>query len=183
MFNNPLIVSPYISIDHMDYFSAQLYPHSFDPYVLIVPTQYQSASKLFQLMMYNNVSNIWVVAILSFTLVRKLCQHYGSVGRAHRRPASAWTTIYFQTVGVSFGGTGQQPKNRSEAIAMLFLTLFALLGGIMYSGMIFAQFSTSDQSPTIQSVAQLVQRTDVELVLPRGLNASLRHWMGRHGAK
>lgn len=181
IYNSLIMVSPHFSVGQVAYFRSQLYPHAFDSFVVVVPTQYQSVSKLLQSMLNNPITRIWAITIITFTVMRKFCQHFGSFGRTCRAASS--TTIYFQTLGVTFGSTGQQPKNRSEAVLLLFLTLFALLSGILCSGLFFQQFTASDKTPTITTFEQLLERTDLEIVLPVWMNASLEYWQNRHGSK
>lgn len=175
------MVSPHFSVEQVAYFRAQLYPHAFDPFVVVVPTQYQSASKLLQSMLNNPISRIWAITIITFTIVRKFSQNFGSFGTRNRAASSS--KIFIQTLGVTFSSTGQQPKNRSEAVLLLFLTLFALLSSILCSGMFFQQFTTSVKTPTITTIEQLLERPDLEMVLPVWMNASLEYWNKRHGSK
>lgn len=175
------MVSPHFSVGEVAYFRAQLYPHAFDQFVVVVPTQYQSVSKLLQTMMNNPITRIWAITIITFTIMRKLSQKFGSFENKNRAAGS--TSIFFQTLGVTFGTTGQEPKNRSEAVLLLFLTLFALLSGILCSGLFFQQITTSVKTPTITTIAQLLQRKDLEMVLPVWMNESVKYWEKRHGSR
>lgn len=120
--------------------------------VIIVPLEWKSMSiTSFMSVVNSPLFKVWIVAILGVTLLRMWLQ------KCIHRKSRPLIDLFFETFGSTFGSvSGRLIDNRPERILMLFLLFGAVLADILCTGILFEQFSTKQLTPTINSLADLM---------------------------
>lgn len=158
----------------LQYRKEYLYVGKQDSLLLIVPYQIDKKFGEFLLWTFLRQSplvNVWTIAILLLTGARKCIW-----------PKHNLIALFFETFGISFGMTSSKPgRNRSENILLFFISIFAMLSGILCSGIIFQQLTVSTYSPAIQSIENLEQYPHIDIITPISLNALVQlHLLGKY---
>lgn len=144
-----------------------MYPHRIESYVIVVPTEYNEKSEILNYIIESPLFNIWMVTIILISIVRVLLQYF-----IHSKIQAI--QVWFETIGITFGTTGGPViHNRPERILILFLSIFSIISGIFFSGLLFKQFTISSYMHTINSLQDLKQYADIPIYVPEDFDDKL----------
>lgn len=147
-----------------DYFL--LYPHEVKTYVLIVPSMLKLESKLSEFIFRSPLIRIWAIAIVMFTLFRITQRKCANP----RESANRLVYIPFNTFGLSFGSTSVTGvKSRSELITVFFLSVFGMLAGLLFSGLLFEELTTTESIPQITTLSDLSMYPNIQIIYSPGI--------------
>lgn len=163
---------------HVRHGDMPLYPNEYESFVIVVPNILHSHSSFFKTLLSTPLVNIWVLAISIFSLGRKALR---TLIGSH---SNSFIEIFFNTFGMSFSATSQTPRrgsaadtNRPERVLVLFLSIFAMLAGILCSGMLFQQFTTTAKLSSIKSLEDLGEHLELEIWMLSDLHISTELWL------
>lgn len=147
-----------------------MYPHEFETYIMIVPNYMviYSEAILISFLLKSPLLNVWAIAILIFTIGRKIISRKSKFG-----------DILITTIGLIFGtsSTYQQSIKKSEKVLILFCSLFAFLSGIICTGFIFQELTSTSYKPSINSLSDLAKHSDLNVWSSGFLRASFVDWL------
>lgn len=152
-----------------------LYPHEFEKYMIVVPNTLERKSTLLLSIAQMPLFSVWALAIIIFAVFRKILR---SVLNTRYNDFSI---ILLNTFGLSFGTAGESANSNlissSEQLLLWFLSLFAMLASNLCSGMLFAEFSTSVLTPSINCLADLGKNSHIEIFMPHEFDNSTETWL------
>lgn len=138
-----------------------VYPYDWRQFVLIVPSMVKTNSKLLEFIFNSPLIRIWLLAIGMFTILRIIQRKVINPSE----PLNQIVYIPFNTFGLSFGTTSVTGGgSRSEVIATFFLTLFGMLAGLLFSGLLFEQLTITESVQEITSFSDLTKYPNIEIV-------------------
>lgn len=129
-----------------------LYPHDFNHLVILVPNQLIIASadgNAFKIFLF---ISIWLGPIL-FTFCFRCYFHKVFPARQNKK----WFDVLFDSYRLTLCGNSEMKvSNKTEQVLIMFLRIYAMLTGILCSGLLF-QLYTSDTiyTPKINTIQDL----------------------------
>lgn len=151
-----------------------MYPHKQENYVVLVPNYRREQSALWHTFATSPLFSIWCSTISLFAVVRYFLQRASRVPRRERVP---FDRIAYETCGMSFGWTIiSSASSRPEKLLMIFISLFAVLSGIFFSGMLLQQFAFTNVLPTINTFKDLQAVQRMTIMIPIGLEFNQDIW-------
>lgn len=135
-----------------------------EKYIIVVLNKLERKLTLFLSVLEMPLISVWTIAIIIFAFLRKVLRSVLNSEYKH------FGTIFLYTFGLSFGTAGNSNytthTSSSERLLLSFLSIFAMLAGILYSGMLFNEFSTSLLVPSINSLEDLGKNPHIEIWMP-----------------
>lgn len=163
-----------VHFDFFDEFTPQgtrLYPHKQENFVLIVPNYQREQSALWHTFATSPLFSIWCSTITMFTVVRYLLQ------KIHGRHRVPFDRIAYETCGLSFGWViVASASSRAERLLNIFISMFAILSGIFFSGLLLQQFAFTQQVPLINTFEDLKAMQRMTIMIPMGLEVNQDMW-------
>lgn len=149
-----------------------LYPHDMEYLVVLVPYQKKEQSEMLNYLLKSPLLNVWAIAIVLSTFVRIMLQDlYNYKHKIANRTERQWLRVIFSTIGIAFGTSSENRiYGRAERTFILFLSIFALLTGILVSGYLFQQFSFVSYTPKISTLAELYAESNLSVIGPPDVN-------------
>lgn len=152
-----------------------LYPHEMENFVIVVPNKVQRKSTFFQSILQMPLISVWAFTIIIFTIFRKIIR---SVMQSENNYFNA---ILLNTLGLTFGTAGESTNTTlicsSEQLLIWFLSLCAMMASNLCSGLLFTEFVTSVQTPSINSLADLGKNSHIEIYMPSDFDKSTETWL------
>lgn len=150
-----------------------LYPHDAQQYMLIVPSMLKTTSKLSEFIFRSPLIRIWATVIGMFTIIR-IIQRKLTNPKEH---VSRLMYIPINTLGLSFGTTSVTGvRSRAELITTFSLSVFGMLAGLLFSGLLFEQLVTTESVQEITSLIDLSKYPDIPIAYMPGISEeTLRH--------
>lgn len=155
----------------------KLFAHNHDDYVVIVPNELRTSTRIWLAIIRSPLFSVWAMAIGIFTLARKMLRHLAADGK----PSATMGSILFDTIGLTFGTTSgvvRRIKNRPERVLVLFLTLVAMLAAIMCPGHLFEELSTVSYRPKINTFDEL-KRSNMGIMVPSQMDDVTIDWLNK----
>lgn len=122
--------------------------------VIIVPNQDSHASRTFRNAFRLIIVLIWICTAIGFTTIRILFQKLLKSSTTN----FTVTSIFFNTLGISLGTISRTKTNSvAERILTFIISIFAVLGCLMFSGYLFQQFTKHTSTSNIETLAELKQ--------------------------
>lgn len=139
--------------------------------MVLVPNYRREESALWHSFATSPLFSIWCSTITLFTIVRFLMQ---KVNRRHQVP---FHRIAYETCGLSFGWViVSSASSRAERLLNIFISLFAILSGIFFSGLLLQQFAFTDRLPVINTFEDLKAVQRMTIMIPLGLEFNQDIW-------
>lgn len=147
-------------------------PYRYDRTVVIVPNTNIGTVILLQNLFRSTIFIIWIGTAFGFTILRKLFQHLTN------SPIVSVTSLFFDSLGLLIGTASGRPVfNRPERLLKLWLSIFALLSGLLFSGYLFQQLASASVTAGINSLADL-QKTKLPLTVYKPGAESVQRTLG-----
>lgn len=147
-------------------------PYRYDRTVVIVPNNNISTLFLLQNIVRSTIFIIWIGISLTFMLLRKLFQNIT------KSPYMPMVKIFFDSLGLLIGtASGSKVFNRPERILTLWLSIFAVLTSLLFSGFLFQQMAGSSKASTINNLKDL-EKTKLKLYVFKPGAASTKKALG-----
>lgn len=147
-----------------------LYPHDVKQYILIVPKTYKINSKISELIFKSPLIRIWVTAIAIFSIFRCIQRKLLNPKECGNR----LVYILFNTFGLTFGCTSVTGvQSRSEVIATFFLSVFGMLAGLLFSGFLFDQLTTTEHVQLIHNLSDVSKYRRMNIGYMHGVSFQL----------
>lgn len=120
----------------------------------------------------------WVLTSAAFTILRLLLRHIVKNLLGADVKSSEVGTIYFDTLGRSFGtlSSSSLKFHRSESVVLLLLSLFCFIASIFCSGFLFGHLINDEQTPLINSLHEL-NDSDIPIFFTYALNRNFYDWL------
>lgn len=148
-----------------------MYPHKQENFVVLVPNYRREASALWHSFATSPIFSIWCSTITLFTIVRYLMQ---KVNHQNQVP---FDRIAYETCGLSFGwAIVSSASSRPERLLNISISLFAILSGIFFSGLLLQQFAFFDHLPLINTFHDLKALQRMTIMIPLGLEFNQDIW-------
>lgn len=147
-------------------------PYRYDRTVVIVPNTNIGTVILLQNLFRSTIFIIWIGTAFGFTLLRRLFQHLTN------SPTLSVASLFFDSLGLLVGTTSGRPVfNRPERILKLWLSIFALLTGLLFSGYLFQQLASASATAGINSLADL-EKTKLPLAVYKAGAENVKRTLG-----
>lgn len=154
-----------------------LYPHEIDKFIIVVPNLLERKSILIWSIIQMPLISVWALGILFFSTCRKIIRTILKTRNNH------FSAILLNTFGLSFGTAGETKStsqiSSSEHLLLWFLSIFAMFASILFSGMLFLEFSTSTLVPSINSLEDLGKFPHIDIWLPTRFDANTETWLNQ----
>lgn len=137
-----------------DSYEEYLYPYAFKKLLIIVPKYLTPKSFFWQSLVSSPLLSVWILVIILFTVLQIVFRRVVPTAINY-----LISDKFIETVGIILGTStpNYQKKNliKSELILIIFGSIFALLAGIYFSGMIFEQLITTVMLPNISTIEDI----------------------------
>lgn len=155
----------------------QTYPHKSVEYVIVVPNRKAATSVLLMSVVRSPLISVWLNVIVVVTLLRIVFQKRALKNRTSKK--RNWSELFFDSVGRAFGtSTIAKIEDLSERVLLLGMSFFALLAGIICSGMLFEKFSSNQYSQIVSSIDDL-KGSGYIFMVPNRFTLSITHFQER----
>lgn len=126
--------------------------------VIIVPNQDSHTSGTFRNSFRLVIVLIWIMTAIGFATIRILFRKILKSTHPNLTDLTAITSVFFNTLGFSLGTISKAKTNSmAERFLTFVISIFAVLGCLMFSGYLFQQFTKNTSTSNIDSLAELKQ--------------------------
>lgn len=153
-----------------------LFPHKQENFVVLVPNDHRPISEVWHIFATSPIFSVWCIAITLFSAMRCWLRYLaGRRSNEHNIPVEQ---ITFETCGLSFGWAiaSKATVRRPERVLLVFVSLFAILSGIICSGMLLQQFTFNRVVSMINTFKDLQQMQMMTILIPLGLEFNQDIW-------
>lgn len=144
------------------------YPYGMENYVILVPSIKKQKYLIIDFIIGSPLINVWAITIVLFLSIRIVIRKL-----THTMIYTNVSALFLNTFGHSFGVADVLvTRSRSERILMFFLSLFALLSGILLSGSLFEHLTNVSDEFTINTIDDLCNDPNIDIIMPLSFNMS-----------
>lgn len=100
------------------------------------------------------IMTLWAPLSIFYTIIRAILRRLSASNRKYK----SIIDLYFDTFSLTLGvNSALRTYGSAEKIMNLFISIFAILSGIFFTGMLFQKFSVSSFKPHINSLDDLAK--------------------------
>lgn len=110
---------------------------------------------------------VWFSTIGVVTIFRSVTQNkFHNTVVNNQKNHQSIETLFFETMGISFGTSGLWQNTNQRQVLILFLSIFGMIAGILCTGILFEQFSMERSRFTINNIEDIGKNKSLIVCVP-----------------